>query len=119
MNKIKDEYCKKLISMEEAASMIKPGDYVSMPPGVGEPNELCKKVAERIRAGELDDIIAENIYTFGTDNEIWSPDLEGHVKIASTFVVTANRWAYDNASIHLFLRFTEMFHAYILGGFVM
>jgi 4-hydroxybutyrate CoA-transferase len=85
-----DDYKKKLVSAEEAVSVVKSGDRVYISGNAATPYVLMKALAAR--KDELTDIELVHVLLLG-DDPLSKPDMEGHFRHNSLFVGPADRKA--------------------------
>jgi itaconate CoA-transferase len=92
MNKYADEYKSKLTSFAHAAAAIKDGDTVIHGVTVAEPPGMLGAIAERARAGDLNQI---KVYTFNAQKHfaqtLGNPDIADVIDSYSWFVSEASR----------------------------
>jgi acyl-CoA hydrolase len=85
-NKFKEEYKRKLLSLEDAAQLIRSGDVIVGPLAMGEPVGLLNAIGKRAVAGEFDNVeyIAQGpIYSYD-----WlKPEADGHMRSNSMFIL--------------------------------
>ncbi|MDI6839866.1 MAG: acetyl-CoA hydrolase/transferase C-terminal domain-containing protein [bacterium] len=83
-----DDYKKKLVSVEEAVSVIKSGDCVYISGNAATPLKLLDALAER--KDKLYDVEITHVLLLGED-PLSKPDMEGHFRHNSLFVGPADR----------------------------
>lgn len=99
-NRFRKEYKDKLRTLEEAAKFIESGDHIAVPPVQGEPEHLCRAIADRLRTKDLKNITLTNVWTLGNGNPLFDPSLKDQVEIDSTFICDAYRWSVNTSSSH-------------------
>ena len=99
-NRFQKEYRDKLRTLEDAAKFIESGDHIAVPPVQGEPEHLCRAIADRLRTKDLKNITLTNVWTLGNGNPLFDPSLKDQVEIDSTFICDAYRWSVDKPSSH-------------------
>ncbi len=85
-NKFKEEYKRKLLSLEDAAKLINSGDTIVGPLAMGEPVGILNAIGKRALAGEFDNVeyIAQGpIYSYDWLN----PEANGHMRSNSMFIL--------------------------------
>lgn len=83
-HKFKDEYQRKLLSLDDAAKLINSGDKIVGPLCVGEPVDLLNAIGKRALAGEFQDV--EYICQGTMHSYEWiKPEAEGHMRLNSMF----------------------------------
>ncbi len=78
-----EDYKKKLVSIAEAASVIKSGDTVGMPGGCSQPVDVVNALCER--KDELENVTLYSgiaMYPF----EVFKPEFKGHINFISLFI---------------------------------
>ncbi len=85
-----DDYKKKLVTSEEAVSVIKSGDRVYISGNAATPYVLMKALAAR--KDELEDVELVHVLLLGED-PLSKPEMEGHFRHNSLFVGPADRKA--------------------------
>ncbi|MFZ2949337.1 MAG: acetyl-CoA hydrolase/transferase C-terminal domain-containing protein, partial [Desulfuromonadaceae bacterium] len=81
------EYQQKLCTAAEAASIVKSGDYLSLPIGVGEPTLFVRELAARKR--ELFEVVINQQHPLSPD--FFTEDSVPHMKVNSWFTSPAAR----------------------------
>ncbi len=81
------EYQQKLCTAAEAASIVKSGDYLSLPIGVGEPTLFVRELAARKR--ELFEVVINQQHPLSPD--FFTEDSAPHIKVNSWFTSPAAR----------------------------
>jgi len=85
-----DDYKKKLVTAEEAVSVVKSGDRVYISGNAATPYVLMKALAQR--KDELQDVELVHVLLMGED-PLSKPEMEGHFRHNSLFVGPADRKA--------------------------
>ncbi len=85
-----DDYKKKLVTAEEAVSVVKSGDRVYISGNAASPYVLMNALAER--KDELQDVELVHVLLLG-DDPLSRPEMEGHFRHNSLFVGPADRKA--------------------------
>jgi acyl-CoA hydrolase len=98
-----DQYKKKIVSLEEAVSVVKPGDRIFISGNAATPTLLAGALAKR--KDELSDIEVNHILVLGED-PLSKPGMEKHFRHNSLFVGAADREAIaagrsDYVPVHL------------------
>ncbi|MBN2409740.1 MAG: acetyl-CoA hydrolase/transferase family protein [Candidatus Aminicenantes bacterium] len=88
-----DDYKKKLVSPEEAISVVKSGDRVYISGNAATPYVLMKVLAGR--KDEIKDVELVHVLLIG-DDPLSKPDMEGHFRHNSLFVGPADRKAIND-----------------------
>ena len=90
-----DAYKRKLMSAEEAATMIPDGASIVQPLGAGEPPALLGAIAEAARKGRFTNITMRALLPFAaTKATVLAPDLKDVIHWDSLFLGGADREAY-------------------------
>ncbi len=95
--KFKEDYKRKLLSLEEAARLIQTGDKIIGMIGVGEATAIIDAIGKRANAGEFDDV---EFIAMGTSlSKGWfSPETYPHMRCNVTFIFSPEvRNAINNA----------------------
>lgn len=93
--KFQTEYKKKLVTVEEAANVVKSGDIITMPTCGGEPKTILNAIAARARRKEFENVEIQSAYT-AWNCDVYDPELLGNIILHPLFVNTPQRWAIDS-----------------------
>jgi len=86
----KETYASKLVSMEEAAKVIKSGDTITVAHAVGEPVKLMDMVTDYAVEADLRDITVHQMVAMG-HGKYAQPGMEKHFRIEPTFLGGSTR----------------------------
>jgi acyl-CoA hydrolase len=88
MSMFKEEYKRKLESVEDAAKRIKTGDKVVSGMGLGNPVGMLNALSKRATAGEFEDVEMVLMSFFLGDGEWLKPEYYKHMRIHEFFIMS-------------------------------
>ena len=94
-----EQYNSKLVSVKEAAQVIKSGDKILSNPISGMPMELIRQIGAR--AGELDHVELHSLFILEPFNFLVDPEAASHIKYTSHFMGPVERKLYPNKLFHV------------------
>jgi len=97
--RFQEDYKKKLMSLEDAARLVKSGDMLVAGSGLDNPVGLLDAIGKRVVAGEFDDVQLVTMGLFLPDMQWVQPQYSQHLRLYETFIFSPHVRAMINEGV--------------------